>query len=86
MALTPTQLKRLRNLPAEPAGNRIRAARQLLELTQQELAEKLKLTQSALSDMERGRFGRTTIDTGHRFAEFFGCAIEDLFPASQEVA
>jgi transcriptional regulator with XRE-family HTH domain len=66
--------------------NRLKAARELAGLTQQELAGALSMTQSTLSDIERQRWGATTVDTAYRFAVFFGCEIKDLFPAKQEVA
>lgn len=84
MALTAAQLRRLKGTTAN--GNRVREARKLAGLTQQQLADELGFTQTGLSDLERQRYGSTTVETARKFAEFFGCAIEDLFPAKQEVA
>lgn len=84
MALTPLQLRRLRATTHH--GNRVRAARQALGLTQVQLAALLGLRQSTLSDIERQRYSDITIGTARKFADFFGCAIEDLFPARQAVA
>jgi DNA-binding XRE family transcriptional regulator len=83
MALTPAQLKKLRK---SDGGNRIRAARQLVGLTQEQLAPLVGLTQAGLSDLERRRYGDTNLSTAQKFSEFFGCAIEDLFPARQQQA
>lgn len=80
MALTPSQLRRLRNLPND-GTSRIRAARQLAKLTQVELAAEVGMGQSFLSDLERGRWATAKVDTARRFAEFFGCTIDDLFPS-----
>jgi DNA-binding XRE family transcriptional regulator len=66
--------------------NRVRAARQLLGLTQSDLSVAVGITQSSLSDLERQRYGGTTVDTARKFADLFGCSIEDLFPARAEVA
>jgi len=33
-----------------------------------------------------GRFRTITVENARKFAEFFGCNIEDLFPASEAVA
>jgi DNA-binding XRE family transcriptional regulator len=86
MALTHHQVKRLRRM-GEGQPNRLKAARELAGLTQVQLAEALGLTQSALSDIERRRYsGGTTVETARKFAEFFGCLIEDIFPATSEVA
>jgi DNA-binding XRE family transcriptional regulator len=81
MALTPSQLKKLRKAEG---GNRIRIARQLMGLTQQQLAPLVDMTQAGLSDLERRRYGDTNLSTAQKFADFFGCAIEDLFPAPQQ--
>ena len=83
MPLTASQLGRLRKTSG--GVNRIKAARQLAGLTQVALAKEVGVTQSALSDFERQRWVNTSVDTARKFAEFFGCVIEDLFPAKQEV-
>jgi DNA-binding XRE family transcriptional regulator len=83
MTLTPEQLKKLRRSPGQ---NRIKVARELMGLTQIELAPKVGVSQSALSDLERRRYSGTSVDTARRFAEIFGCLIEDLFPPKSEVA
>lgn len=63
----------------------------LLELTQAALAERLAgigyaVTQQYISDVARGRYATITVENAYKFAEFFGCSIEDLFPARQAVA
>lgn len=35
--------------------------------------------QPYVSDVVRGRFRSITVDNAQKFADFFGCAIEDLF-------
>lgn len=85
MALTSTQLRRLR-ADATGSGNRVRAARALMKMTQQQLADAIGLTQTTLSDIERQRYGTVTVDTARKLSDFFGCSIEDLFPAKQAVA
>jgi transcriptional regulator with XRE-family HTH domain len=82
MALTTMQLAVLR----EATHSRVRLARQLCNLTQVELAEALDVSQSFVSDIERGRFNSITVENARKLADFFGVAIEDLFPARQEVA
>lgn len=76
---TGSQLTHLRSLPAAN-GNRLRVAREIAGLTQREVADRLDLTQSSLSDLERNRYGSTTVDTARKLADFYGCTIEDLFP------
>lgn len=85
MALTPAQIRKLKSGRID-GHNRIRQARQLAGVTQQQLAEAVGITQAAVSDIERQRYGGTTVDTARKFADYFGCQIEDLFPARQAVA
>jgi transcriptional regulator with XRE-family HTH domain len=82
MRLTSAQLATLRRVP----GSRIRAAREMLRLTQVELCQLMDLPQSSLSALERNHYQHTTVARARRFAEFFGCPIEDLFPAREAVA
>lgn len=39
-----------------------------------------------LSDIERGDYKDVPLEKARVLAEFFGCAIEDLFPAREAVA
>jgi transcriptional regulator with XRE-family HTH domain len=82
MALTVGQLKKLR----AAHDNRVAAAMEMAELTQAQLADAIGLTQPYVSDVCRGRFATITVENAHKFAEFFGCAIEDLFPSRTAVA
>ena len=80
MTLTPRQLADLRRQPLGEAGNKVRAARLLAKWKQTALAAVLGLSQTYVSDVERGRNQTVTVALAHRFAEAFGCQIEDLFP------
>jgi DNA-binding XRE family transcriptional regulator len=82
MGLTDAELRHLRS-HREP-GNRLRAARVIAGLTQVAVAQAVGVSQSAISDLERMRYSATSVETAHRFSKFFGCAIEDLFPAQQQ--
>lgn len=84
MALTERQLKQLRAEPVGPSGNRIASAMSFMELTQAELADQIGVTQPYVSDVVRGRHSTITLDNARKFSEFFGCQIEDLFPASRQ--
>jgi transcriptional regulator with XRE-family HTH domain len=86
MALTPKQLKELRMAPIGTAGNRVSAAMQLAEMTQAQIAAAIDVTQPYVSDVVRGRHATITLDNARKFADFFGCDINDLFPAKAEVA
>jgi len=84
MPLTRKQLTQLRSADAAP--NRLREAMQLAEVTQVVLAGELSITQSHVSEIVNGNYSRLPLDTAQRFAVFFGCAVEDLFPAREAVA
>lgn len=91
MKLTPAELRKLQHEPLGEGGNRLAAAMALKKLTQNRLAELMReagydVTQPRISDVVRGRYESITLDNAYKFAEFFGCAIEDLFPAKEQVA
>lgn len=87
--LNAKQLARLRRLPLD-GPNKLQAAMDLAELTQVELAGLLGVPQPYVSKVKRGDYSRRGLptETARRFADAFGCSIEDLFPARarQEVA
>jgi transcriptional regulator with XRE-family HTH domain len=66
--------------------NRVKVAAALAGVEQQDIISGTGLTQPYVSDVYRGRYPRITVDNARKFAEYFGCAIEDLFPAREEVA
>ena len=86
MALTQEQLRRVRRSDVGAGHNKLKAARLAAGLTQVEMAALIGLPQNKVSDYERGVFLNPSLETVHKFASFFGCAIEDLFPSRQEVA
>jgi transcriptional regulator with XRE-family HTH domain len=79
MALTKTQLRRLRQLSPR-TGNRVELARQMLNLTQEQIADALHMRQTYVSAVCRGEYGTVTVAKARKFARLFGCSIEDLFP------
>lgn len=85
MALTPPKLKALRQAPAD-SGNRLAAATQLAGVTQAELSRAIAMPQQYVNDVARGRYHTITVENARKFAEYFGCSIEDLFPAREAVA
>lgn len=86
MALTPKQLRELRESPVGKSGNRVQCAIDLAEETQTSVAKAVDLPYTYVSDTARGRYQTITVDNARKFADFFGCAIEDLFPAREAVA
>lgn len=53
----------------------------LAGLTQVQIAERTKLTQSYISRIRAGRYADLPGETMRVFAECFGCFIEDIFPS-----
>jgi transcriptional regulator with XRE-family HTH domain len=85
MALTTTQLKTLRRAIPD-RGNRVAVAMELLDVTQAEVASAIEVTQPYVSAVATGRHATITVENARKFADYFGCSIEDLFPAKAEVA
>ncbi len=76
--LTQKKLSELREAIGE--GNRVAKAIELAEVTQLDVQEATGLPQSYISDVARNRYRTITVDNAGKFAGYFGCLIEDLFP------
>lgn len=85
MRLTPTQIGELRRTGVETA-NRIAKAIELCGLSRVDVAKGTDLPYTYVTDVASGRFQTITVENAHKFAQFFGARIEDLFPARQAVA
>lgn len=83
MALPEKKLHQLRRTPIGSSGNRLQAAIDLAEETQTSVAAALSLPYTYVSDTARGRYQTITVEKAHKFADYFGCAIEDLFPSRE---
>jgi len=79
--LTEQQLAILRT---EPGTNRVAKAIALAGVTQVTIAEALGLPQPYVSDVARQRYRTITVENARKFATYFGCSIEDLFPPGDE--
>lgn len=79
--LTRRQREQLRQ--SKPAGrNRLQLAMALAGLTQVQLSERVGYTQSYISKVKNGQYSdELPGETMRTFAQFFGCSIEDIFPA-----
>ena len=72
---------------SRPRGrNRLAKAMDFTNVTQVQIAEKTGFTQAYVSRVINGRYSDLPGETMRKFADFFGCAIEDLFPAREAVA
>ena len=81
--LTDTQLAALR---AAPGANRVGKAIALAGVTQGTVAAALGFPQPYISDVARSRYRTITVENARKFAHYFGCSIEDLFPAPRKAA
>lgn len=66
--------------------NRLAAAMQLAGVTQVQVAAGTGYTQSFVSKVQNGQYSDLPGETMRTFATFFGCSIEDMFPAPEAVA
>jgi len=85
--LNARQLKALRAAPAN-GGNRVAVAIALTRprVLQVDMAKAMDLPQPYVSDVARSRYQTITVENAHKFADFFGCQIEDLFPAREAMS
>lgn len=56
----------------------IREKRTELNITQEELSEKLKVSRQTVISLEKGRY-KPSLVLAHKLAQTFKCSIEDLF-------
>lgn len=84
--LTETQLVALRAIPSETVPNRLRIAFALSGTRQADAVAETDLSAQQISQLVNGNYKAVTVAVAGALAEFFGCAIEDLFPRRQEVA
>ena len=80
--LTPEQLAALRAVPVSAdTPNRLRVAMALADVKMTEVSDALPgVNYKTLSAISTGRLTNPALQTAQSIAEFFGCAIEDLFP------
>lgn len=84
--MTTKQIKELRSHPVPASGNRVARAFDLDGRPQTECARETGFTPQYISDIKSGRFQNLSLDNAHKWAAYFGCTIEDLFPAREAVA
>lgn len=86
MKLSPEQLAAVRSVPADVIPNRLRIAFAVAGVKQAEACAAIGLIPSQMSDLVNGKYRTVSVDTARSLADFFGCSIEDLFPAREGVA
>lgn len=80
--LTPEQLETLRSVPLEvlAMSNKVRLAITITGVQQSDIVDATSLSASQVSNAATGR--PTIVEVARDIARFFGCAVEDLWPAS----
>lgn len=63
--------------------NRIKELRSERGVTQQQLAEVVNVTSRTIISLEKGQYNPSVL-LAHKLAEFFGCAIEEVFIFGEE--
>lgn len=84
--LTRKQLRSLRDARLGEAPNKLRLAMSLRGVTQEQLGEAIGRPQVYISKVVNGAYVQLPIENARLFAAYFGCHIEDLFPAREAVA
>jgi len=70
--------------PGDAVRNHVRRyRRQLHEMTQQQLAERVGVTRQTIHSIERGRYN-PSVGLALRLAEVFGVSVEALFELERE--
>lgn len=79
--LTPEQIEALRSVPlVGEMPNRLRVALGMVDAKQTDIVAETGLLASMVSDFVNGKYGDLNLETARKFADFFGCGIDDLFP------
>lgn len=55
-------------------------------VTQVQVAAAVGIAQSQVSEDANGKFSEMSLDKARTYARYFGCDVEDLFPAREAVA
>ena len=86
--LTPEQLDALRALPLAGMPNKLDVALALAKAKQSDIVKAYEdtLDASSVHRVVNGKYSTLDVDLARKFAEFFGCQIEDLFPSREAVA
>ena len=83
--LSRKQLARLRAARVD-GPNKVKKAIELAGVTQEQVADGIGASQPHVSEIANGNYRRLPFETTRSLAQFFGCTIEDLFPAREAVA
>lgn len=86
MKLTPEQISALQSVPLGAMPNKVGLALTMTGTSQTAAADEIGIPRPNLSKIVNGRYEGIQLETTRKLSEYFGCAIEDLFPAREAVA
>lgn len=84
--LSRPQLSALRTLPLGKQPNRLQMAFALADVKQAEACDETGMSASDMSKLVRGAYQTLDVEKARTMADYFGCSIEDLFPARDQKA
>lgn len=58
--------------------NRIKVLRAMRDLTQEDLAKRVRVTRQTINSLEKGRY-TPSLELAFRLARFFGVTVEEIF-------
>lgn len=73
-------------MPLGAMANRVSIALTMVAITQTDLCSLIGMSRPKLSKIANGYYKAVAVDDARHLAEFFGCQIEDLFPAREAVS
>lgn len=82
--MTAEHIATLRLMPLGERANKVAFALTLSDTAQADVCRATGIHPANLSNIVNGRYKDLALETSRKLAEFFGCAIEDLFPARAE--
>jgi DNA-binding Xre family transcriptional regulator len=84
--LSEEQLEALRRVPLLDMPNKVQLALTFTQAQQKDIVVESGLTTDVVHRIVTGKKQAVSVDEAGKLAAFFGCAIEDLFPAREAVA
>lgn len=80
--------KKLSELRRTSTGepNKLKLAMKLAGVTQGVVSERIGISQSQVSEDATGLYSEMSLDKARKYADLFGCAVDDLFPRQKVAA
>jgi len=84
--LTKRQVESLRGAPLGTSANKLKIAFAYANTSRSHACEATGLAAPTVSKLISGSYINLDIENARKLADYFGCAIEDLFPSREAVA